>query len=156
MSESDETGEALDARALVVSIAESQLGEQDPDRYWRLVCPDLLGHPHTIAWCGGFALWCLWQAKLCQWEWTIWKGPGTDSGFLYRLRHTADPQPGDIAYYSKGSHHAIVKRVVGPFIDTLDGNSMAYPLEGVTAHQRRFTDVTAFYSIGSLISDGSL
>lgn len=148
----DETGEAIDARALVVTAAESQIGEQDPDKYWRQVCPDLLGHPHTISWCGGFALWALHQAGLCDWHWDIWKGPGTPSGFLYRLRHTADPMPGDLAYFARSQHHAVIARVLEHYVDTIDGNTLRFPREGVTGPNiRKRVEVTSFYSIAQLV-----
>lgn len=146
----DETGEAIDARRKVIAIADTQIGIQDPDKYWSLVCPELMGNPHKIAWCGGFALWCLREAGLCTWNWVIYKGPGTPSGFLYHLLPTRDPKPGDIAYFDHMQHHAIVKEVHGPFVDTIDGNAMQ-GVEGVVSKTHPVTGCT-FYSIASLIS----
>lgn len=147
----DETGEAIDARARVLAIAEAELGQQDPDKYWRLVCPALMGNPHKVAWCGGFALWCLRQAGFTDWDWLVYRGPGTPSGFLFRLLPTRDPKPGDIAYFDHLQHHAIVRAVHGPYVDTIDGNAMASPLEGVVQKTHHITGCT-FYSIASLIS----
>lgn len=148
----EETGEAIDARARVVAIAEAEIGEQDPDKYWKEVCPDLCGHPHRIAWCGGFALWCLRTAGLTNWDWYIYQGPGSPSGFLFHLLPTEDPKPGDIAYFDHMQHHAIVKEVNWPYVDTIDGNSMASPKEGVTAktHNTAEERIT-FYSIEDLL-----
>lgn len=147
----DETGEAIDARRRVLAVAETQLGDQDPDKYWSLVCPELMGNPHKVAWCGGFALWCLREAGLCEWPWVVWKGPGTPSGFLYRLLPTRDPKPGDIAYFDHLQHHAIVRSVSGGFVDTIDGNALPAPREGVVEKTHPVTGCT-FYSIASLIS----
>ena len=149
----DETGEAIDARARVVGRARSELGEQDPDKYWAVVCPALMGHEHDVAWCGGFVLWCLRQEGVCSWDWEIGKG------FVWRLKATALPEPGDVAVFKKspsGSvlwHHAIVERCDGGRVYTIDGNSMPAPREGVTAKDRPIDTNVTFYSIGSLLED---
>lgn len=132
------------ARDAVVRIARAELGPQHPDRYWAEVCPAFVGHPHDVAWCGGFALWCLRKAGLCDWSWQIGKG------FLFRLTKTNAPEAGDIAYFEKGQHHAIVERCEAGQVWTIDGNSLTAPAEGVTAKVRKFSDVTAFYSIRSI------
>lgn len=148
----DETGEAIDARASVVACAKTELGERDPDKYWHIVQPLLVGNRHTISWCGGFALWTLVVTELCAWKWTIYKGGNSPSGFLYRLKRTTDPHPGDMAYFHKGQHHAIVGERDGDDLLTIDGNSMRFPKEGVTQNERKLSEVTAFYSIVTLIS----
>lgn len=148
----DETGEAIDARAQIVAIAEAEIGLQDPDKYWQLVCPQLMGNPHKVAWCGGFALWCLRQAGLTDWSWQVWSGPGTPSGFLYHLLPTRHPKPGDMAYFFANQHHAIVKAYHGDSVDTIDGNSVPYPQEGVSVKTHLVKDVGCFYSIAQLIS----
>lgn len=134
------------SRARVVAIAAAELGEQAPDRFWRVVCPAFVGHPHDVAWCGGFALWCLREAGLCDWEWV----PG--KGFLYRLPRTHAPEPGDIAYFGALAHHAVVEEVHGPSIISIDGNTMPAPLEGVTRKVRDRSAVTDFYSIAPLLA----
>jgi hypothetical protein len=143
----DETGEALDARARVVEIARGELGPQDPDKYWAVVCPALVGHEHTIAWCGGFALWCLREAGLTDLSWVVGKG------FVGHLRSTALPEPGDVAVFGAPLwHHAIVTGFGDGHVETIDGNTMPFPLEGVTAKRHPITPAAAFYSIASLIS----
>lgn len=148
----EETGEAIDARAELAACALSQLGEQDPDKYWRVVQPLLVGNRHTISWCGGFCLWNLVVTELCDWKWTIYKGGNSPSGFLYRLRRTSDPQLADMAYFEKGQHHAIIVQRDGDDLVTVDGNSMRSPKEGVTRNERKLSEITAFYSIATLIS----
>lgn len=136
-------------RAAVVAAARGELGPtggsavRDPDKYWAVVCPALVGS--RAAWCGGFALWCLRQAGICDWNWEIGKG------FASRLRTVSLPERGDIAYFANLQHHAIVVDVGGGLVTTVDGNQTN---ETVALRTRRIVDVTAFYSIGSLV-DGT-
>ena len=147
-AEPDETGEAIDARARVVAIARCELGEQDPDKYWRVVCPALCGHPHDVSWCGGFVLWCLREAGVTALEWVIGKG------FVFRLETVNEPAPGDVAVFGAPLwHHAVVKRTEGGMVYTIDGNTMPRPLEGVTERVRAITPKTTFYSIAPLLRD---
>lgn len=134
-----------DPRAKVVRIAKGQLGVQNPDKYWAVVQPGLMGNPSGVAWCGGFALWALRQAGLTDATWEIGKG------FASRLlRTTKTPMQGDIAYFDKPfQHHAIVDRVDGDTLYTVDGNQS--PGEQVALRTRKLGDATAFYSIQSLI-----
>ncbi len=136
-----------DARARVVAIAQGELGDRDPDKYWRLVQPALMGHPHDVAWCGGFALWCLRMAGLCDWSWKI------GSGFLEikGLPKISLPEPGDIGYLAKNAHHFIVEDVHDGKVFSIDGNHLAPPREGVGAAVRLLGDVTTFYSIRNLV-----
>lgn len=143
----NETGEAIDARLAVILIARGELGEQDPDKYWHVVQPGLVGHRHDVSWCGGFALWCLRQARLCDWDWVIGKG------FLFHLPATHEPKAGDIAYFGNLSHHAIVELVQDGKLHSIDGNTMPYPKEGVTAKTRDLSQVTVFYSIAHLVGE---
>lgn len=141
-------------RLRIVEIARSYIGEQDPDRFWQVVQPALVGHPHSISWCGGFALAVLHEAGVCDWPWLIWKGPGTNSGFLYRLPITNEPELGDIAYFDKRQHHAIVANVhASGAVDTIDGNTMPFPLEGVTVRSYRPGPGMHFYSIAPMLRE---
>jgi hypothetical protein len=133
----------LDPRRLeVVALASSQTGVQDPDQYWRLVQPRLVGS--GAAWCGGFALWCLRRAGLTQGVWVI------GLGFLYRLPQTRKPLPGDLAYFQHLQHHAIVATAPDRlgFLQTWDGNQAG---ETVQRKVRNVKEVTAFYSISGLL-----
>lgn len=136
-----------EARARVVAIARGELGPQDPDKYWRLVQPALMGNPHGVAWCGGFALWCLRTAGLCDWTWKI------GSGFLEvkGLPRVSPPQPGDIGYLTHNAHHFIVEDVRDGKVTSIDGNHFAAPAEGVGEATRALGEVSAFYSIRNLV-----
>jgi hypothetical protein len=132
-----------DARARVVAIARAELGERDPDKYWVEVCPALVGRPHDVAWCGGFALWCLRHAGLVDWTWK----PGMGFLELHGMPRVPLPEPGDVAYFAKNQHHAIVVGVGGGFVELVNGNGMTAPREGVTETRVPLLSVTAFYSI---------
>lgn len=134
-----------DPRQKVVKAAKGEVGPQNPDKYWSEVQPALMGNPTGIAWCGGFALWALKQAGLTEANWEIGKG------FASRLLNTTKtPQPGDIAYYDQPfQHHAIVEKVDGNNVYTIDGNQS--PGEQVLERVRPLNAATAYYSIESLI-----
>jgi len=139
---------ARSPRQKIVQAAESQLGEQSPDKYWGIVQPAMVRT--GAAWCGGFALWALKQAGLASnMDWTVGKG------FIFKgmgnlpLPVTKHPQPGDIAYFNNLQHHAIVKEVNGPQLITIDGNQG--PGEQVKIRTRNIGEVTAFYSIEPLL-----
>lgn len=137
-------------RQKIVRIAKTQLGEQDPSKYWKVVAPDLVGT--TAAWCGGFALWALKQAGLlANLDWTVGKG------FLFKANNgkslptTHDPKPGDIVYFDAPfQHHAIVESIDGDTLHTIDGNQS--PGEQVKLRTRNKKEATAFYSIEPLLS----
>lgn len=59
---------------------------------------------------------------------------------------------GDFAYFARNQHYAIVRGCSGGYVDTIDGNTMPAPSEGVTARRYRIVDVTAFYSIRNLVA----
>lgn len=130
-------------RQTILQIAETQLGPQDPKKYWLDVIPE---HPgFSGAWCGGFTLWVLHEAGIAkdiQWE--------MGKGYCYRLPTTNNPQPGDIAYFDKPyQHHAFVERIEGNSLYTIDGNQ---PGNTVAKRLRPRDSVTAFYSIEPLLS----
>lgn len=136
-----------DPRAKVVKIARGEIGPQNPDKYWSVVQPKLMGQPTKIAWCGGNALWVLHQAGLTDEPWDV------GHGFASRLlKTTKDPKPGDIAYFDQPfQHHAIVEKVEGDQLYTIDGNQS--PGEQVLPRIRQKSAATAFYSIQSLIDN---
>lgn len=153
----DETGEAIDARAAYVRWARGELGEQDPNRYYALCAPSFVGHVHDKSWCGIFALAGLHTIGLCSWAWGVGKN---DVGFVWRLRVVQLPEPGDIAVFRINPHtgatvwhHAIVERAEGGWVYTIDGNAMTAPKEGVEARQHPIDSNVTFYSIASLMRD---
>jgi hypothetical protein len=134
-----------DARARVVAIATAELGEQDPNKYYKDIAPMYLGtKPNEKAWCGVFVLWCLGQAGLVPWKWVDGKG------FLYRLSIVDLPEPGDIAYFDRMQHHALVTKAEGGKIYTIDGNSMKAPKEGVTENHHTISEGVRYFSIRHL------
>lgn len=140
---------ARSSRQKVVDAALTQLGEQDPDKYWGIVQPAMV--KTGAAWCGGFALWALKQAGLASnIDWTVGKGFIFKGASGRSLPITKSPQPGDIAYFNNLQHHAVVKEVNGPELVTIDGNQG--PGEQVKLRTRNIGAVTAFYSIEPLLT----
>lgn len=137
-------------RQKIIDAARSQLGPQNPDKYWGLVQPALMGQPHKIAWCGGFALWAIRQAGIANdVMWKIGKG-FTEVNHLPR---TTEPKPGDIAYFDQPyQHHAIVVAVDSDKLHTIDGNQVG---NTVAERTRPFDSATAFYSIEPLIQQSA-
>jgi hypothetical protein len=137
----------MSARDQIIEEARKRSGDNAAAEAWL----DVLGGPAynwPKHWCGAFALLCLHLAGLAlDWRWR----PGV--GFLYRLPRTSDPQPGDIAYFAKAQHHAIVVEVRGETLYTIDGNSG--PLAGgrVVENARPVAAAAAFYSIAPLLSE---
>jgi hypothetical protein len=132
-------------RIRVVKVAASQLGVQDPDKYWALVNPGLVNSGK--AWCGGFALWALKQAGLAPDA--VWHTNANKEGYgfaeVYRLPKTKNPLPGDIAYYDQPyQHHAIVTANDGQTVSTIDGNQAG---NTVDVRTRPLSSATAYYSI---------
>ena len=158
----DETGEAIDARARIEEWALSQVGEQDPNTYYRICAPEFAdkGHEHDKSWCGIFCLAGLHVAGLCDWEWSTRR---TEPGFVYRLKPVQFPAKSDIAVFEKGEsgrtlwHHAFVRRLEGGVLYTVDGNTgYVAPKEGVSTRTRRMSDErgnVTFYSIAALLRD---
>lgn len=155
-TKSDAPQSRNEARKRIVDWALLQEGDRNPDDYWRLVCPTLMGNPHTKAWCGGFAL-CAWKlnvARCADWNWK------DGVGFLYRYegpKIVSIGEPGDIAYWptldgAALHHYAIVKEVVGGFVHSIDGNQGYAPIEKVAQRKRSITDSKpVFYSVGALL-----
>lgn len=137
----------LDARLRVVNMAISQIGPQDPKKYWDDVIPGNQGF--SGAWCGGFALWAIHQAGLArEVNWEIGKG------FCYQLPITKEPLPGDVAYIDQPyRHHAIVESIQGDMVNTIDGNQ---PGNEVRRRTRPIEAVTAFYSIDPFVKAGMM
>lgn len=129
-----------DYRAAIVAAARSQLGQSDARIYWEDTLGTMVGPKH---WCGGFALWALHAAGLG--EDIDWK---VGAGFCYRLPTTREPKPGDVAYFDRYQHHAIVvsaDRETGELV-TIDGNQ-----PDVRERHRALNDAAAFYSVQGLI-----
>ena len=130
----------LPKREKVLQVALNELGTQDWRKYMKGVT--IQQNATDFHWCGVFALWVLHQAGLARnVKWDL----STGKGFLYRLPMTKNPKPGDLAYFHNLQHHAIVERVDGNFLYTIDGNS-GNPSK-VRQNRRPISSAAAFYSI---------
>ena len=128
-------------REKVVEIARGELGSSVWSKYTDGRTAD---HPGSrVSWCGIFALWCLHQCGIGHnMKWIYGKG------FAYRLPITSDPQPGDIAYIDKPvQHHAVVEKIVGNLVYTIDGNIG----DKVVEKERQRGEFTCFFSIEPLL-----
>jgi hypothetical protein len=130
-------GDADSIRKCVVETAKAQLGKAELERYFAAVAPDFVGQ--RPEWCGIFALWVLNQCGLAPGvKWIVAKG------FMFRLPRTTDPKPGDMAYFTKFNHQAVVVGVRGDEIDLINGNGAGGV---VSASTKQRGDAAAYYSI---------
>jgi hypothetical protein len=134
-------------RAKVVKAALSEPANAPRvTEYWRDVLSpsDFLTPPKE--WCGAFVLWALHQAGLAKD--VLWK---IGVGFISpeNLPKTLVPKAGDIAYFSKNDHQAIVKSVNNDGTVTIINGNGTGGL--ITTSNPKMNDVTAFYNIQPLI-----
>jgi len=137
--------------------------------YWRAVLGPKWKGPRPNAWCGAFALWCLQEAGLAPGVlWLVNHVNGTGIGFCepQGLPHipAAEVKPGDVAYFARWQHHAIVEKVVfarlnhaaneGSELWSIDGNQPAIDRHGPQGSlpARKLSDAAAFYSIAPFIT----
>ncbi len=132
-----------DKRARVVAIAKRELGNGDASKYWSVVYPGKFVSS-AISWCGGFALWALRMAGLTTANWIM--GDGFISPLM--LPVTNSPKPGDIAYFTKNQHQAIVEKVEGNNIYLVNGNGDGGKVSPSVVNR---SSVAAFYSIEPLL-----
>jgi hypothetical protein len=128
--------------------------------YWRAVLPpswtdaqvDQYQYKH---WCGAFTLYCLNRAGLAL---GIFWADGIGYIEPHHFQKVRRPEPGDVAYFDKNSHYAIVEAVrdtpSGAVVfDSIDGNqgkTLAAP--SIKRYSSRAIEsVAAFYSIESLL-----
>ena len=140
-------------RAAVADIAHSQVGVTDPEAFYLDAAPCYTaGAASAKAWCGIFSLFVLRRAGLTDWEWR------DGYGFIYRLgwdQATSRPEVGDIAYFKRFQHHAVVV-AVDPDADTvttIDGNSGPTPgkVGAPKTRPRKYVGVT-YFSIRKLVA----
>lgn len=132
-------------RNKIIKIIEKERAEPDTSKYWSGILKNS-NPPYPKHWCGGLALWALKKAGLAKdVNWEIGKG------FLYKLKITKKPEVGDIAYFQKNQHHAVVKSINDDgTITTYDGNDIG---GSIGMHNRDPKKVTAFYSIKKFIEE---
>jgi hypothetical protein len=133
-------------RIRVIKAALGEIGSSNAAKYWASSLPgtNMAGQ----SWCGAFALWSLHQAGLAT-DW-LWE-PGL--GFLMATHHnlprTSDPQPGDIAYFDKYQHEAVIYNTTPTTVLLVNGNGTAGK---VSISEVPKSSVTAFFSIEPLIA----
>lgn len=123
----------------------------NPERvreYWADVLPP--GTPprdYPPHWCGALCLFAIHRAELGRD--VFWKG-GFASRVLRPLAPGAIPEPGDVAYFAKYQHHALVERVDAEArrFDSIDGNQAPGIRRRVG---RKLEAAAAFYSLEPLI-----
>lgn len=140
------------SRQAVVDAAVAEIGPDKHDKrvkYWE----SALGREVTyesiasLAWCGGFALWCLHEAGLGKD--VLWR---IGAGFLLQPPHPLPrvkvPEPGDIGYLDKPfQHHFVVESVDGALVFSVDGNQ-----PDVRRKTRSFSPGLVFFSIEPLLA----
>jgi surface antigen len=136
-------------RQKVANAAAGEMDNDNPTKYW----VDTLGvGMHPKDWCGAFALWALHQAGLAlnkKWVPSL--------GFLLvaptPLPITKTPKVGDIAYFNKSQHHAVVSKVYQDnTVDLVNGNGYNPQIANgakseVAPSHVPFSHVTYFFSI---------
>lgn len=104
-------------------------------------------------WCGAFSLLCLKDAQLPGAADIFWKD-GVGYVEPHHFPHTTKPKPGDIAYFDKLSHYAIVTDVYADTFASVDGNqgtSLAEPC--IKLKSRPLAAARTFYSIAHLVGE---
>lgn len=147
---------AIALRKRVITIASTQVGQDDPSEYWL----DVLGYvpPKKINWCGAFVLWTLRIVFALNWKWV----PGL--GFIYvdndgkrlsvpRLPSLSVPAVGDIAYYDNPfQHYGLVESVelaqppLGSTVHLIAGNT-----PDVSKYPEDLRRASRYYSIAPLL-----
>jgi hypothetical protein len=131
-------------RARIVSIAYKEPRDNPRvSEYWKDTLIDYKGS-YPSNWCGVFILWVLHRAKIAlDIKWII------EKGFLYRLPTTKNPKPGDVAYFNKNQHQALVHSVIGNKVNLINGNGLYGKI--TLSSNVNMSDVTAFYDIEPFI-----
>lgn len=140
-------------RQAVVDAAIAEIGPDNHERritYWESALGYEIHHFEEIAklaWCGGFALYCLHQAGLAKdVHWRIGRG------FLLQPPHPLPivkvPQSGDVGYQgSPFQHHFVVEQVDGQLVHSVDGNQ-----PDVRRKIRTIGPALTFFSIAPLLA----
>jgi hypothetical protein len=133
-------------RQQVINAALAEQAAPDPVKYWN----DVLVNPSSkpTSWCGALALYAIHRAGLgLDIHWVIGKG------FLYNLHQLPpgeDPKPGDVAYFDKYQHQALVKSVNDDgTVTVINGNAEGGAIT-VTSPAR--SKIAAFYSLQPLLA----
>lgn len=121
--------------------------------YWAEVVPEGWQGPYPPHWCAAFYMVCVKRAGLSTARAHLMK-PGNWLEFagalgLKQLPLGAVPRPGDLAYFKRNQHHAVVTEVdeVRRTFDSIDGNQPAICMY----KGRTLTSASAFYSLEPLL-----
>lgn len=98
-------------------------------------------------WCGALCLFCIHRAELGLD--VFWKA-GFASRVLRQLEPGELPEPGDVAYFHRYQHHAIVESVdsLRETFESVDGNQAP----GIQRRTRPLKSAAAFYSLEPLLA----
>jgi len=130
----------LTKREEIIFLAQSEIDKTDPQEYFSEALGFVPVNWRSISWCGIFVLAVLRRAKVTDWTWKV------GMGFLWKLPITKDPQPGDVCYFTKFSHHAFCEEVTDEGVWVIAGNTPNVSRSFVTRDK-----VHAFYSIEPLL-----
>lgn len=140
-------------RMAIVETALNEVGESDASKY---------GAAPGVDWCGIFDLWVYHQnGILTQVDWAyaedINHDGKTDFGFLMvppnALPMTNSPEPGDVAYFNRNRHHALVSDVRDDEVDLVNGNGKGGK---VTTSTVKKSAVTAFFSVAPYLRNSTM
>lgn len=97
------------------------------DEYWADVLHQSVKQLHPPHWCGALVLFCLHGALLgTELTWRFGTKSDPRSGFLYALKRTEMPEPGDVGYIDQpNQHHFIVENAdaTAGVVECIDGNA---------------------------------
>lgn len=117
--------------------------------YWSDVLPP--GTPlrdYPPEWCGALCLFAIRRAELGR---DVYWRAGFASRVLRQRSPLELPEPGDVAYFARNQHHAIVEKVYAGSrtFDSIDGNQAP----GILRHWgRKLSAAAAFYSLEPLLA----
>jgi hypothetical protein len=120
-------------------------GPVDPQQYWDVAAPGVHIAKGTD-WCGGFFLAMIKRAGFAAH--TTWSFLG--DGISRHVRQTNSPEPGDLAYFTRNQHHAMVEAIDAGGVHLINGNGGG---KGVTRSTVPRSAVAAFYSIAPLLAE---
>lgn len=147
--------EIIDQRGAVVMAALDEFERvntpgnlADPSEYWRVAAGKELtsSQVEQLDWCGGFYVWALKMGGLASDLFWNLNGSGFQSA---NLPQTNDPHPGDLAYFNKNQHHAMVESIDGDTVNLINGNGGG---KGITRTSVDKSTVAGFFSIEGLLS----